>query len=37
MRQATQLDYNVIDEYKDFSQNNGTGVVDDFILYWYVW
>ena len=31
MRQATQLDYNIIDEYKDFLQNNGTCVIDNFI------
>ena len=31
MRQATQLDYNIIDEYKDFLQNNGTCVVDNFM------
>ena len=28
MRQATQLDYNIIDEYSDFLQNNGTCVID---------
>jgi hypothetical protein len=28
MKQATQLDYNIIDEYKDFLQNNGTCVID---------
>jgi hypothetical protein len=31
MKQATQLDYNIIDEYKDFLQNNGTCVIDNFI------
>ncbi len=24
MQNSTQLDYNIIDEYKDFLQNNGT-------------
>ncbi len=31
MRQATKLEYNIIDEYKDFLQNNGTCVIDNFI------
>jgi hypothetical protein len=31
MKQGTQLDYNIIDEYKDFLQNNGTCVIDNFI------
>jgi hypothetical protein len=31
MRQATQLDYNFTDEYKEFLQNNGTCIVDNFI------
>jgi hypothetical protein len=29
LRQATQLDYNIIDEYRDFLQNNGTRVIDN--------
>ena len=28
MKQASQLEYNFIDEYKNFLQNNGTCVVD---------
>ncbi len=31
MKRATQLDYNIIDEYTDFLPNNGTCVVDNFI------
>ncbi len=31
MKNATQLDYNIIDEYKDFLQNDGTCVIDIFI------
>ena len=31
MRQATQLEYDFIDEYKKFLQNNGTWVIDNFI------
>ena len=31
MRKATQLDYNIIEEYKEFLQNNGTCVIDNFI------
>jgi len=31
MKNSTQLDYNVIDEYKYFLQNNGTCVIDNFI------
>ncbi len=31
MKSASQLDYNIIDEYKDFLQNNGTCVIDNFI------
>jgi hypothetical protein len=31
MKNTTQLDYNVIDEYKYFLQNNGTCVIDNFI------
>ncbi len=31
MKQATQLDYNIINENKDFLQNNGTCVVDHVI------
>ncbi len=31
MKQATQLDYNIIDEYKGCLQNNGTCVFDNFI------
>ena len=31
MKQVSQLEYNFIDEYKNFLQNNGTCVVDNFI------
>ena len=31
MKHATQLEYNIIDEYKNFLQNNGTCVIDNFI------
>ena len=31
MRSATQLMYNYIDEYKDFLQDTGTCVIDNFI------
>ena len=31
MKNASQLDYNIIDEYKDFLQNTGTCVIDSFI------
>ena len=31
MKQSSQLKYNFIDEYKNFLQNNGTCVVDNFI------
>jgi len=31
MKQASQLEYNFINEYKDFLQNNGTCVIDNFI------
>jgi hypothetical protein len=31
MKNASQLDYNIIDEYKDFLQNTGTCVIDNFI------
>ena len=32
MKQATQLDYNIVDEYKDCLQNNCTCVLDNFIV-----
>ena len=31
MKNSTQLDYNIIDEYKDFLENKGTCVIDNFI------
>ena len=31
MKNASQLNYNIIDEYKDFLQNTGTCVIDNFI------
>ncbi len=31
MKNASQLDYNIIDEYKDFLQNTGACVIDNFI------
>jgi hypothetical protein len=31
MKNASQLDYNIIDEYKDFLQYTGTCVIDNFI------
>jgi hypothetical protein len=31
MKNASQLDYNIIDEYKDFLQNNGKCVIDNFV------
>ena len=34
MKNASQLDYNIIIEYKDYLQNTGTCVIDNF--YWYV-
>ncbi len=38
MKNASQLNYNFIDEYKYFLQSTGTCVIDNFIqVYWYVW
>jgi hypothetical protein len=31
MKNLSQLNYNIIDEYKDFLQNTGTCVIDNFI------
>ena len=31
MKHASQLDYNIINEYKDFLENTGTCVIDNFI------
>jgi hypothetical protein len=31
MKHALQLDYNIIDEYKDFLENTGTCIIDNFI------
>ncbi len=31
IKNATRLDYNIIYEYKDFLQNKGTCVIDNFI------
>ena len=31
MKQSSQLEYNFIDKYKNFLQNNGTCVVDNFV------
>ncbi len=31
MKNASQLNYNIIDECKDFLQNTGTCVIDNFI------